>query len=111
MTLLGCANNTLCYGWTFKYLWKSVKKLYSLAANKLRTMGYEAGSEGEILTSAARVLGGGPTNPRSLLEAFIAAAPPKLVKGAYQMPLALKIAARRAEKEQVTIITIGGRNV
>ena len=85
-----------------------MKKLYSLAANKLRTMGYSTDSEGEILASAARVLGGGPTNPRSLLEAFIAAAPPKLVKGAYQMPMALQINARRAAKEQVTIITIGG---
>lgn len=85
-----------------------MKKLYSLAANKLRTMGYEAGSEGEILASAARVLGGGPTDARALLEAFIAAVPPKLVKGAYQMPLALQINARRAAKEQVPIITIGG---
>lgn len=88
-----------------------MKKLYSLAANKLRTMGYEAGSEGEILTSAARVLPNPPADPHALLEAFIAAAPPKLVKGAYKMPLALQINARRAEKEQVTIITIGGRNV
>ena len=71
-------------------------------------MGYSTDSEGEILASAARVLGGGPTNPRSLLEAFIAVAPPKLVKGAYQMPKALQINAKRAEKEQVTIITIGG---
>ena len=85
-----------------------MKNLYSVAAHKLRTMGYEAGSEGEILASAAKVLGGGPTNPRSLLEAFIAAAPPKLVKGAYQMPKALQINARRAAKEQVRIITIGG---
>ena len=88
-----------------------MKKLYSLAANKLRTMGYEAASEGEILTSAARVLPNPPADPHALLEAFIASVPPKLVKGAYQMPLALRIAARRAEKEQVTIITIGGRNV
>ena len=85
-----------------------MKHLYAVAAHKLRTMGYSTDSEGEILASAARVLGGGPTNPRSLLEAFIAAAPPKLVKGAYQMPKALQINARRAAKEQVRIITIGG---
>ena len=71
-------------------------------------MGYSTASEGEILATAARVLGGGPTNPKALLEAFIAAVPPKLVKGAYQMPLALQINARRAAKEQVPIITIGG---
>jgi hypothetical protein len=71
-------------------------------------MGYSTDSDGEILASAARVLGGGPTNPRALLEAFIASVPPKLTKGAYQMPLALRINARRAEKEQVPIITIGG---
>ena len=88
-----------------------MKHLYAVAGLKLRTMGYSTDSEGAILASAARVLGGGPTNPRSLLEAFIAAAPPRLTKGAYQMPLALRINARRAEKEQVTIITIGGRNV
>jgi hypothetical protein len=85
-----------------------MKNLYSVASHKLRTMGYSTDSEGEILASAARVLGGGPTNPRSLLEAFIAAAPPKLVKGAYKMPLALRINAKRAAKEQVRIITIGG---
>jgi hypothetical protein len=85
-----------------------MKNLYSVAAHKLRTMGYSTASEGEILATAARVLGGGPTNPRSLLEAFIAAAPPRLVKGAYQMPRALQINARRAAKEQPTIITIGG---
>ena len=88
-----------------------MKKIYAIAALKLRTMGYSADSEGAILASAARVLNGGPTDAKSLLEAFIASVPPKLTKGAYQMPLALKIAARRAEKEQVTIITIGGRNV
>ena len=71
-------------------------------------MGYSTDSNAEILASAARVLGGGPTNPRALLEAFIAAVPPKLVKGAYQMPRALQINARRAAKEQPTIITIGG---
>ena len=71
-------------------------------------MGYSTDSEAEILATAARVLGGGPTNPRALLEAFIAAVPPKLVKGAYQMPRALQINARRAAKEQVPIITIGG---
>lgn len=85
-----------------------MKNLYSVASHKLRTMGYTTDSEGEILASAAQVLGGGPTNPRALLEAFIAAAPAKLVKGAYQMPKALQINARRAEKEQVPIITIGG---
>ena len=85
-----------------------MKKLYSLAGHKLRTMGYTTDSEGEILASAARVLGGGPTDPKALLEAFIAAAPPRLVKGAYQMPMALQINARRAAKEQVPIITIGG---
>jgi hypothetical protein len=88
-----------------------MKHLYAVAAHKLRTMGYSTDSEGEILASTARVLGGGPTNPRALLEAFIAAAPPRLIKGAYQMPMALRINARRAEKEQVRIITIGGRNV
>ena len=71
-------------------------------------MGYSTGSEGEILASAARVLPNPPTEPRALLEAFIAAAPPRLVKGAYQMPMALQINARRAAKEQPTIITIGG---
>lgn len=85
-----------------------MKNLYSVAAHKLRTMGYTTDSNAEILTSAARVLGGGPTNPKALLEAFIAAVPPKLVKGAYQMPMALQINARRAAKEQVPIITIGG---
>lgn len=85
-----------------------MKNLYSVAAHKLRTMGYTTDSEGEILASAARVLGGGPTNARALLEAFIAAAPPRLVKGAYQMPKTLQINARRAAKEQVRIITIGG---
>ena len=71
-------------------------------------MGYSTDSEAEILASVARVLGGGPTNPRALLEAFIASAPSRLVKGAYQMPRALQINARRAAKEQPTIITIGG---
>ena len=71
-------------------------------------MGYSTDSEAEILASAAQVLGGGPTNPRALLEAFIASAPPRLVKGAYQMPRVLQINARRAAKEQVPIITIGG---
>ena len=71
-------------------------------------MGYNTDSESEILASAARVLGGGPTNARALLEAFIAAAPLRLVKGAYQMPRALQINARRAAKEQPVIITIGG---
>lgn len=85
-----------------------MKHLYSVAANKLRTMGYETQTNDAVLASAARALGGGPTNPRALLEAFIAAAEPKLVKGAYQMPLALKIAARRAEKEQTVIIAVGG---
>ena len=85
-----------------------MKNLYSVAAHKLRTMGYSTAAEGEILATAARVLGGGPTNPRALLEAFIASAPPRLVKGAYQMPRALQINARRAAKEQVPIITIGG---
>jgi hypothetical protein len=85
-----------------------MKNLYSVAAHKLRTMGYSTPSEGAILGLAASVLGGGPTEPRALLEAFIAAAPLRLVKGAYQMPKALQINARRAEKEQVTIITIGG---
>ena len=85
-----------------------MKNLYSVAAHKLRTMGYSTASNAEILASAARVLGGGPTNPRALLETFIASAPPRLVKGAYQMPRALQINARRAAKEQPTIITIGG---
>ena len=85
-----------------------MKNLYLIAAHKLRTMGYSPDSEGAILGLAASVLKGGPTNPRALLEAFIAAAPPRLVKGAYQMPLALQINARRAAKEQVRIITIGG---
>jgi hypothetical protein len=74
-------------------------------------MGYEADSKGAILASAARALQNPPTDAKELLEAFLASVPPKLVKGAYQMPLALKIAARRAEKEQPTIITIGGKNV
>jgi len=85
-----------------------VKNLYLVAGHKLRTMGYNTDSEKEILASAAQVLGGGPTNPRSLLEAFIAVVPPKLVKGAYQMPIALQINARRAAKEQPPLMTIGG---
>lgn len=89
-----------------------LSNLYLAAADKLRTKGLLPDSRGATLAMCAYDLGGlAPTGERAILEKFLTHVEQKIDRfnrPAYRMSPALRIAAARAEREQVAQISVGG---
>ena len=90
----------------------TLSNLYLAAAAKLRHKGMLPDSRGATLVMCAHELGGlAPVGERALLEKFLTHVEKRIDKfaqPAYRLPPAMRIAAKRAEKEQVVQIGVGG---
>lgn len=90
----------------------TLSNLYLAAADRLRTKGFMPDSRGATLALCAHDLGGlAPTGERALLEKFLTHVEKKIDRfdrPAYRLSPAMRIAAERAEREQVVLIGVGG---
>ena len=90
----------------------TLSNLYLAAADKLRHKGLLPDSRGVTLAMCARELGGiAPTGERALLEKFLTYVEKRIDKFAqpeYKLSPAMRIAAARAEREQVVLMGVGG---
>ena len=89
-----------------------LSNLYLAAADKLRTKGMLPDSRPAMLAMCAHELGGlAPTGERALLEKFLTHVEKKIDRfdrPAYRLSPALRIASKRAAKEQVVLMGVGG---
>jgi hypothetical protein len=90
----------------------TLSNLYLAAADKLRGKGFMPDSRPATLTMCAESLGGlAPTGERALLEKFLTYVEKRIDKFAqpeYKLSPAMRIAAARAEREQVVLMGVGG---
>ena len=90
----------------------TLSNLYLAAADKLRHKGLLPDSRPATLAMCSHELGGiAPTGERALLEKFLTHVEKRIDKFAqpdYKMPPAMRIAAQRAEREQVVLMGVGG---
>ena len=90
----------------------ALSNLYLAAADRLRTKGFMPDSRGATLALCAHDLGGlAPIGERALLEKFLTHVEKKIDRfdrPAYRLSPAMRIAAERAEREQVVLIGVGG---
>lgn len=90
----------------------TLSNLYLAAADRLRAKGFMPDSRGATLALCAHDLGGlAPIGERALLEKFLTHVEKKIDRfdrPAYRLSPAMRIAAERAEREQVVLIGVGG---
>jgi hypothetical protein len=90
----------------------TLSNLYLTAADRLRTKGFMPDSRPATLLMCAKELGNiAPTGERALLEKFLTHVEKRIDKfaqPAYRLPPAMRIAAKRAAKEQVVLMGVGG---
>jgi hypothetical protein len=90
----------------------TLSNLYLAAADKLRHKGLLPDSRGATLAMCASELGGlAPTGERALLQKFLTHVEKRIDKfaqPAYRLSPAMRIAAKRAAKEQVVLMGVGG---
>jgi hypothetical protein len=90
----------------------TLSNLYLAAANKLRHKGLMPDSRPATLAMCSHELKGiAPVGERALLEKYLTYVEKRIDKfaqPAYKLPPAMRIAARRAEREQVVLMGVGG---
>ena len=83
--------------------------LYIKAADKLRDLGYSPDSRKSVIVMIQKELGY-CASAKELLDNFMDYQPKKLIdRGAYKMPVGLRLASARAAKYQPEFITLGGK--